>query len=968
MLSLGGQLVKKTATRPRQGIVFARTAVAAAVAVSFSGGAYAQATTPPAEEAQELEAIEVTGSRIPRPQLESASPVTVIEREEILATGITDVGDLLQRLPSMSGSPIGTTTNNGGNGSVQIDLRGMGVNRTLTLVNGRRTVDGGDYQTIPASMIERVEILKDGGSAAYGADAVAGVVNIITRRDFSGISADVQKNDWYDVSGGGQTAYNVVVGNNFDGGNFVFGAEYVDQKHAYQSDAPWSFFQNSYYIYPEGCENQVTAPYPTGCYPIGSSRIPEGLFRFATQGFYMNSDGDADLEAWDGRTYNYAPVNYIQTPYQRTNLFANGTFDLTDNLRFTTEFRGNFRQSAQELAPQPYNSPTDPGYGFTFDVDGNGVPENYNGISQDNYYLVQYATASGLAIEPVRDARRRILEVPRRFTQDITQYQAVAGLSGTFNDLDWDASYNRGYRSRSDRDFGQWSGPRLEAGLGPSADLDGDGAPECYRDVTDPSTIIDGCVPVNLFAGPGLMPADQLAYLNLDLTDTFITTIDEISANVNGSAMALPGGKLGWALGFQYLGQHAEYNPDSAKQLDLVTGNTGAGTNGSLFAKALVGEVYAPVFDNGAQSVALTAGLRFDDYNLFGNETTWQLGVEFNPIQALKLRATGSTVFRAPTIGELFAGEVDSFPTYTDPCNVPDVSGLPGCAQSAPAPTDSQVLARVGGNPALQPESGNTLTFGVVWEPSIPVGQFSATLDYWNIQLDDGISSLGVQYILDNCAATGAGDTCSLIMRNPDYTVAQVRDTALNVAEQSAAGIDTEFRYGFAPGVGRVNLALLWTHLIERTKVAFPGDPENDLSGRYTDPTAQDGGAYANDKFNYSARWTIGGLPFGELMVGYLGEYISALDADTFCNCDSDGNPANNTPDGRYIQQIDAQLYHDLVAEATLPMGFKLMAGITNVTDEEPPYIEVGFNATTDPSTYRMFGRGYFLRAAYEFR
>jgi iron complex outermembrane receptor protein len=1044
--------VKKTATRPRQPTIFVRSALAAAVAASFSGGAYGQATTTPAAPAaegdtQELEAIEVTGSRIPRPQLESASPVTVIEREEILATGITDVGDLLQRLPSMSGSPIGTTTNNGGNGSVLVDLRGMGTNRTLTLINGKRIVDGGDYQTIPASMIERVEILKDGGSAVYGADAVAGVVNIITRKDFSGLSFDAQTNRWFDVTGGAQTAYNMVAGHSFDGGNFVFGAEYVDQQHAFQSDTPWDFFQNSYYIYPEGCENQVAAPYdgtPSGgCYPVGSSRIPEGraVSGQHIQRFYSDATprlfdwfngelnriggvsggapnpafdpaygvptfrnpvfmevGDADgPETYDNRTYNFSPVNYIQTPYERTNLFANGSFDLTSNLRFVTEFRGNFRKSSQELAPQPYNSPTDPGYNGRFNpvdpitgqplreelgtnADGNDVFHytsdqaagqvvtiNYSGVSEDSFY-------NPLGF-PITDARRRILEVPRRFTQDITQYQTVAGFEGTFMDMNWDVSYNKGFRSRIDRDFGQWSGPRLEVALGPSADLldatgqpGTDGLPECYEDINDPTTLIAGCVPANLLGGPNTMTADQLAFLNVDLNDSFETTLDEVGANLNGTALKLPGGPLGWAVGYGYKGETFEFSPDSAKQLDLVTGNTGVGTKGSLYGTAFIGEVYAPVFDNGSQSVALKGGVRFDEYNLFGSETTWQLGVEFNPMEAMKLRATAGTVFRAPTIGELFAGEADSFPTYTDPCAAA-VPG-PGCAQQAPPPTDSQVLARVGGNPNLQPESGDTFTAGMVWEPKLPVGQFAVTLDYWNIQIDDGISSLGVQYILDDCANTGNASTCSLITRNQDYSVAQVKDLALNVAEQKASGIDTEFRYGFSPGLGRVSTSLLWTHLLERTKVAFPGDAENDLSARFTDPTAQDGGAYAEDKINYGVRWNLGGLPFGDLMVGYLGEYISGLTADTFCNCDTSAgtpaaDPTGNTP---YFQDIDAQLYHDLVSEVTLPMGFKVMAGITNVTDEEPPFIEVGFNASTDPSTYRMFGRGWFLRAAYEFR
>ena len=181
---------------------------AGALAVGFAPGVMAQG----ADDGEELEEIITTGSRIKRADLDSASPVTVLQRDDILSSGITDVGNIIQKMPSMSGSPIGTTTNNGGNGAVLIDLRGMGVNRTVTLVNGQRVVDGGDFQTIPSTMIERVEILKDGASAVYGADAVAGVVNIITRRDFEGIELTLQNADHFDMEDGAQMAAGLVAG------------------------------------------------------------------------------------------------------------------------------------------------------------------------------------------------------------------------------------------------------------------------------------------------------------------------------------------------------------------------------------------------------------------------------------------------------------------------------------------------------------------------------------------------------------------------------------------------------------------------------------------------------------------------------------------------------------------------------------------------------------------------------------
>ncbi|MBT8063952.1 MAG: TonB-dependent receptor plug domain-containing protein, partial [Gammaproteobacteria bacterium] len=401
-----------------------------ALAASYAPLAVAQdADAQDADEA--IEEVIVTGSRIARADIDSASPVTVLSREDIEAAGLTDVGNLLQRMPSMSGSPIGTTTNNGGNGAVLIDLRGMGVNRTLTLINGQRVVDGGDYQTIPSTMIERVEILKDGASAVYGADAVAGVVNIITRRDFEGVEVNVQYADWFDTKAASQGSVGLISGTEWDGGNFVFGAEYVDQEEAYQRDTPWEFFQDSFYIYPEGCENTLLAPYPQGCYRLGSSRIPESRLQFLTQGrFLIGTPASQPYQVGqmiphDGRNYNYAPVNYLQTPYKRTNLFAEAHFDLTDNVRMNFEMRGNFRESAQELAPMPYNSPTDPAYDGIF----NGTA--YSGISEQNYYLRRavdaYNAANGtsLVYEPVRDFRRRMIETTRRFTQDITQYQFI---------------------------------------------------------------------------------------------------------------------------------------------------------------------------------------------------------------------------------------------------------------------------------------------------------------------------------------------------------------------------------------------------------------------------------------------------------------------------------------------------------------------------------------------------------------
>jgi len=959
---------------------------AGALAVGFAPGALAQ-TADSADEP--LEEIITTGSRIKRADLDSASPVTVIDREVLLAQGVMDVGALLQRMPSMAGSPIGTTTNNGGNGSVQIDLRGMGVDRTLTLVNGMRTVDGGDYQTIPANMIERVEILKDGASAVYGADAVAGVVNIITRRDFEGIELTAQNADFFDMDDGAQMSIGLVAGKTFDSGNVMFGAEFVDQKQAFQSDAPWEYFQNSYYIYPEGCENTLTQPYPTGCYPIGSSRVPQSRLPFFSQGlFHVGTAASQPYEVGlmtpgAASSYNYAPVNYIQTPYERTNLFMESNFELTDTISFSAGVRGNFRKSAQELAPLPFTG-GDPMHNGFYD-DGTGSVA-YEGVSENNYYLRRavdaYNTANGTSLiyEPVVQPRRRMIETNRRFTQDITQIQAVFSLQGELGDgMDWEVHYNQGYRSRTDNDAGQFSGARLQNALGPSADLDGDGVPECYglpgtdQGGVNADSLITGCVPLNLFGGGEVDPVtsqptvttltqDMVDYVSVNLIDTFQSTMKQAGASLSGSAFDLPGGEMGWAVGAGYWEQQYTYAPDSAKATGAATGNVGAGTDGSLYNKSVFVELLAPVLDNGTQSLDLKAGLRYDDWNAFDGDTTWQFGVEFQAIDALKLRATAGTIFRAPTVSDLFGGQVDNFPTFSDPCNAANFANSPGCAQIAPQ-FDNQVNSKIGGNPFLVPETGDTLTVGAVFSPDLGDHDLTVTLDYWQVNIEDGISSLGVDFTLDDCYVNQNPASCALITRNPNYTINQILDSSINVADQGANGIDTEIRWGMDTDMGQFQASLLWSHLLERTKTAKPGDAEEDLSGRYTDPTAEDGGAYATNKINYSVQWMRDGLS-----IGYLGEFISGLDADTFCNCDSDGDPSNNGPNGEYIQKIDSLLYHDIVVDYTFDAtGTNIAAGFTNLTNEEPPYIDTGFNANTDPATYRLFGRGYYIRLTQSF-
>lgn len=892
-----------------------------------------------AQEEAGLEEVLVTGSRIKQADLDNANPVTVVTRDELQLTGMTDIGDLIQRLPSMSGSPIGTTTNNGGNGSVTIDLRGMGAGRTLNLVNGKRSVDGGDYQAIPSNIIERIEILKDGAAAVYGADAVAGVVNIITRTDFEGVEVELLQADAFDMDDGAQQGISFLAGKSWDDGHIVFGAEYIDQKPAFQSDAPWGFFQDAYYIYPAGCESQITAPWDGtasgGCYPLGSSRIPESRLRFAGAGTYMN-EGNG-LVPFDGRTYNYAPVNYIQTPYEKTNLYLAGSFKVNDTTTFSTEIRSNLRESAQELAPQPYNSPSDPAYQGLY----NGSP--YSGISPDNYYLTQAIAAAGLdelAGLPVVDARRRMVETSRRFTQDVNQVQANFELNGSVGDIDWNAYYNLGRRQSDDNDYGQFYGPFLANAMGPSADLDGDGTPECYTDINDPSSLITGCVPFNFFGGPGSVTDAMLSYVGVNLIDTNEGELDQAGFSFTGSWMELPGGELGWAAGYDYRKESLTYSPDSGKQAGEVTGNKGKGTSGGYKVDSLYFELLAPVLD----TMELSLGYRYDDFSTYGSGDVWKVGFRWDVTEDVAVRATWGEVFKAPDIYDLYQGEIDSFPTAIDPCSDRNPDPAPAsCAQEV-IQLDTQLLAKVGGNPNLDAEQGETLTAGIVWQPTFGDLEMAFTLDYWSVELEDGITSLGVQFIMNDCYVRGNVGACGLINRRADYTIEYVQDAPINAALIEIAGVDAGIDATYSAGdMGTFTGSILWTHNTKNDRQSFKGDSVSDLNGRYA------GASFAENKANINASWRR-----GNMSVSYLGEYIGELEAGvSFLN---------------YDQKIDDQMYHDVVfgymfEDTSTSISF----GITNFTDEEPPYIDAGFNASTDPSTYRLFGRSYYLRVLQSF-
>lgn len=941
-----------------------RNAIAQAIKIALYSGVIASVALTSVSYAQDgnddnakLDKITVTGSNIRGVDLEGAHPVTIIEREELLATGVNDVGDLLQRLPSFSGSPLGTRTNNGGNGSVFVDLRGIGAGRTLVLIDGRRTVDGGDFQSIPAAMIQRVEILNEGASAIYGADAVAGVVNIITRSDMSGAEFEVSINDSFDTENNDIKQVSFVFGDNSDDGGYVFGVQYEDQTATLQRDIPVDFLQNSYFIldpeaYAAGGFTTSPVDYLN---PVGSSRIPCGNFNLASGGPSLTiigndpSAGDcgtpgalltpADFREYNGGffdlnndSYNYAPINYMQTPFKKTNLFFNGHKDI-NGVELFTNFRYNHRTSTQQLAPIPYDSNFDPAAPL---ADGG------NGISADNVF-----NPFG---EDVTRVRRRMSETDRVFTQDVQQFQAVFGARGEVLDTDWswEASYNFGYRENIGKSFGQFIGSRLANALGPSF-FDDNGVATCGT----PDAVIAGCVPLNLFGGTGTVTPEMIDYISATLVNVTQTELDVFNANVSGVLFDLPAGSVASSFGVEYRDQTSVFTPDSSRVVGAATGGQVTGTSGSYDVTSLFAEFAIPVMDSESMGVLdANLGIRYDDYSTVGANTTFQGNLTYRPTDNLLIRATFAEVFREPGINLLFAGQNNGFPTADDPCNSDNFGALSASEQSVCVAqgvptggyqqTDNQLRQLTGGNPNLTPESGETITVGMAWSPDFLEG-FTAKVDWWQVELDDGFTVIDLEQTITNCLESGSASSnqCSFVDRRSDGSIISVFGAFVNASSIAVEGVDLGLNYAFGTDIGQFNVGFNYTHMIENSQVDFPGAGSEEFAGRYS------GAAFNEDRAKLTATWD-----YGNWNVYYGLDHYSDLVADLQLFTVEEGT-----------QYVPSQTYSDIAVSYALPWNETSVSfGINNMFDKAPPFIESGFSGGTEPATYRVFGRGWFVK------
>lgn len=933
-----------------------KVAKAVRIAMMFGAGAAAAISAPAfsaeEESAEDVERIEVTGSRIKRADMEGANPVQVITRQDLVTSGITNMGDILQEIPSVAGAATNTAINNGGSGAIRVSLRGLGSPRTLVLLNGRRMVASGlganasvDLSTIPTAIVKRVEVLKDGASAIYGSDAIGGVVNIITRDDFEGFELNTSYDIGTEESDGETKSIDLTIGFSGDKGNAVVNAYYVQQGEQWSGDRDWSKFD--YGKDPETGElipGGSSAP-PWGRYngidgADGCSSFTHGAANGPGQSDPSNPANATGYDCWDWDkdTYNFAPANYHLTPQERYGIFASGSYELNDNVRVFTELSFNRRTSKTKLAPLPLAPLAF--FGWT------DAP-----YSADNYYNQQFGPKDqfGNTVE-ISDWRRRMVETGGRDSQfRVETVRAMFGIDGEFsNGWGWEASYIFGANDSATQGAGGVNFEKVSLAVGPSF-MDDQGNVVCGT-VDAP---IAGCVSLNTFGTPGTdgeITQEMMDYILFEAHDVGSNEQQIMSASIFGDAFELPAGTVGFAAGIEHREEKGADYPDALIALGITSGSSRTSTVGSYEVDEIFLEANVPLLSGvtGAEVLEVDLAVRYSDYNTFGDTTNHKVGVRWVPMDGLMIRGTSSTAFRAPSTSDLFAGSSDNSPEVIDPCNTNPTAFC--IADGVPAagfePIGDQLSSTRGGNPDLQPEEADIFTAGVVYSPEFVEG-LSLTLDYWDIEITSAISTLGEQLILDSCAATG--EHCDKITRFGADSVLygnsiDIDDRTTNVGGVESSGYDFNVRYttDFEGGTLTFNVDTTYyeTYDIEQANGDIIENAgyfyRNSGDGNFPEWKTNADVRYTSD--DWSASWS----------VRYIGEVDEPFDVDSG------------------FRTIDSQIINDARFSYFMD-NMTATIGLNNVFDEDPPYADTGFNDNTDPRTYNTTGRHVYVTLGLSF-
>jgi iron complex outermembrane recepter protein len=971
-------------------------ATSIAISLMYAQSGYAQQAAAPADAAQKAEKIEVTGTRIPPPNLEGASPVTVIDAQTIKVDGLRSVENLLNNLPQVFADQGGNVSN-GSTGTATVNLRNLGPTRTLVLVNGRRLPAGSpragtfsaaaDLNQVPAPLIKRVEVLTGGAGAVYGSDAIAGVVNFIMNNKFEGVQVEVNQSFYNHQQQNPRGVADIVAGRaatnpaqfavpgdkSSDGkiydANILMGANFANGKgnatvfFSYKKEDALLESQRDF----SSCSLGTTA---TGFACGGSSTSFPG--RFILNGgagasrTVANAAGNTRAFNAALDQFNFAPTNYYQRPSERYGFNASANYDLTDKANLYAEFSFHDDHTVAQIAPSGI-------FGVVFPV----FFENPL-LSADwkrDFGLVNPGDSSTVSI-----LRRNVEGGGRQDDIRHTSFRTVLGLKGEVGKVwNYDVSMQTSkviYQNHFKNDFSNArSGKALDAVIGPNGTV----VCRSFLDGSDTS-----CVPYNPWSLGKITPA-QLAYIQIPGFQSGSTeqTIagGALSADLGSYGIKLPSAKNGVAvaIGAEQRTEKLQLDTDVAFSTGDLAGSGGATPPvlGKYTVKDIYGEIRAPLIEGAqfAHLLSVNGSVRHSDYSINQKTDSYGVGAEWAPIQAVRARATVQHAVRAPNVHELFDQQSNGlFAAGSDPCagTTPTATAAQCAFTGVTAAqygkindsTAGQYNALTGGNPNLKPEKSDSYTIGLVLEP---MKNMSATLDFFSIKLKDQIGTLPPTVVVQQCLTTGNPLFCSLINRDSAGTYwllpqGRVIATNVNIASTKTSGMDVGFNYMTKlEGYGSLAISFNGTLLSKFETEPVPGLGTYDCKGLFG-PTCGTPLPKWRHKMrgNWMTPWNV------DLALTW--RHFDSVKVDL-----SDANPLLNGAFASVDANLPSRDYFDLAASWDITKQLTLRGGINNLFDKDPPVASGGVtpapfgNGNTFPQVYDALGRRVFLNATYKF-
>ncbi|RAK60288.1 hypothetical protein DJ021_10955 [Phenylobacterium hankyongense] len=943
-------------SQSRRGQYFGSASFAAALLLAQVAGVGVAHAADAADASTQLDEVIVTASRVDRAGFTAPTPTTTVGLQELQKSGTTNVADFLNTIPAFGAAttPASTAHNSVGSGLNLVNLRSLGANRTLVLVDRERftpsTATGRvDLNVIPTVMIERVEVVTGGASAAWGSDAVAGVVNLIFKKNLDGFAGEVtgglsQQGDNQDI----KTALSWG-GTALDGrARLSIAGEYEDNRGIGRNSGRDILAQNynvianpTYKLGNGQPQNYVTSNVNVSTATLGGV-VTTGPFagqQFAPGGAlvpftYGTMRGSQYMIGGSGisvdNSINAAQLSQFANPVRRGNLYLRTSWDVTDNVEATVD--ASYAQSTSEgYLSIPYDLGT-----IT--------------IQRDNAYLTAAERAALTAANVTSFKMGRInQDVSYNYPVNETETQRFSfGLKGKFDALGttwkWDGYVATGLthftqKIQGNRITANWT-QAIDAVVNPA-----NGQIVCRSTLTNPT---NGCVPINLF-GQGSPSAAASRYVTGTSMLAADFRQDAGAVNISGEPFSVPAGPVSIAAGLEFRRESVHQVADAISNANGFNIGNPHDINGSEGVKEAFVETVVPLLKDMTlvKSLDFNGAIRETEYQTSGAVTTWKAGLSWSVTDDLRVRAARSKDIRAPALGELYASYILSKGTLTDP---------------AKNNQQFQVDTPQQGNVNLVPETADTTTFGVVYQPSFISG-LNISVDYYNIDLHDAISALGSQDIVNRCYA-GVAEMCQYVERNAAGELTRVTRANINLSELKTAGVDFEVAYNtplsrlYEPLPGDLSLRFLGTYTDYLTSV------DTNIVQQLVNAVGFGANGIPQWKWSASATWRNGPLTlYSQLRYTEGGRYDNLKDAAGVYTTQVLGG--KNWFDGQYITDLSVQ--YELQPSAG--RSVTLFGSVKNVFDTIGPPVGIGYilPGPTNFSFYDDIGRQFQIGARFHY-